>query len=159
MPSQDRRSSRWCCKDRGRSLASFHQDIVPSDVSRFHLRRRASPLLAPTNDAESRHDRALLHHILKDQQSKHLKPHVLNVEQHEGELLGDIERTQHSETALVKLPQIAAPGVHAERHKGISNGMLLKICLVFIRLQEQSQLQLLLCRGFCCAPGATRNRP
>ena len=126
MPSQDRRSSRWCCKARAHSLASFHQDIVPSDVSRFHLRRRASPLLVPEDNAESRHDRALLHHILKDQQSRHRGPNVLNVHHRDGEILRDIERTQQSEAAPFKLPQIAEPGSQAQRHKGISNGMLLK---------------------------------
>ena len=157
MPSQDRLSSRWCCKARAHSLASFHQDIVPSDVSRFHLRRRASPVLAPRDDAESRHDRVLLHHILKDQQSKHRQPHVLNVHQH-GEFLGDIERTQESEAASVELPQIAEPGGQAGRHKGISNGMLLKHHLAFIWLQQWLQLRLLLYRGLCGATGATRNR-
>ena len=140
MPSNDRRSSRWCCKARAHSLASFHQDIVPSDVSRFHLRRKASPLLAPTDDAELRHDRALLHHILKDQQSTHRKPHVLKVHRHDGELLGNIERTQQNEAAAVTLPQIAGPGGQAQRHKGISNGMLLKHQSAFIGCKNVATL-------------------
>ena len=128
MTGQDlKRSSRWCCKARAHALGSFHQDIVPSDVSRFHLRRRANSLLAPNDDAESRHDRALLHHILKDQKCKHRKPHVLNVYQRAGELLSDFESTQQNEAVPVKLPQIAGVRGQAERHSGISNGMLLII--------------------------------
>lgn len=143
MPSNDRRSSRWCCKARAHSLASFHQDIVPSDVSRFHLRRRVSPLLGPPDDAELRHDRALLHHILKDQQTTHRKPYVLNVDHHDEELLGDTQRTHQSEAAAVTLPQISGPGGQAQRHKGISNGMLLKHQLAFIGSQQ-------CCNCKCC---------
>ena len=87
------------------------------------MKRRASPLLAP-DETEPRHDRALLHHILKDQQSKHRKPDVLNINHRNGIPLCGTERMQQSEALPLKLPQIAAPGVQAERHKGISNGML-----------------------------------
>lgn len=125
---QDRRSSRWCCKARAHALANFHQEIIPSDVSRFHLRRRASPLLGP-RETEGRHDRALLHHILKDKQFKHHRPEVLSVH-HTDELnLPGTERTQQSLPAPVQLPQVLVPGVHEERHKGISNGMLLQSAL------------------------------
>ena len=97
-------------------------------------------MLAPT-EAEGRHDRALLHHILKDKQFKHRRPEVLSVHQTDELRMSGTEQTQQSQPALVKLPQIPMPVVQAERHKGISNGMLPQLTLSFavpiLRLQLQ----------------------
>ena len=124
MPGQVRRSSRWCCKGRAHALATFHQDIAPSDITKFHLKRRASPLLVPSDQAGPRHDRALLHHILKDQQHKHHKPDVLDVHQHDDISLHDLGQAHEAEAASSGLPKIPAGRSQAEQHKGISNGML-----------------------------------
>ena len=125
MPGLDRRSSRWCCKARAHALGHFHEDIVPSDVNKFHMKRRASPLLAPSSDARPRHDRAFLHQILKDQNSKSegaegLKAHRKS----HNAALDEFSHVRPVDGQLVKLPHLSLPAERAVKHKGISNGML-----------------------------------
>ncbi|KAL0041640.1 hypothetical protein WJX79_010316 [Trebouxia sp. C0005] len=124
MPGLDRRSSRWCCKTRAHALGSFHDDIVPGDVSKFYLKRRASPLLAPKIDAGPRHDRALLHQILKDQQSKSQRAEVLQAHRKSCNVTAasnNSHPTLPEDIQSVTLPEISAPRVQASKHKGISN--------------------------------------
>ena len=127
MPGLDRRSSRWCCKARAHALGSFHDDIVPGDVNSFYLKRRASPLLAPRIDAGPRHDRALLHQILKDQQSRSQRAEVPQVHQKACNVTAasaNLNPALPENFQSVTLPEISVPRVQASKHKGISNGML-----------------------------------
>ncbi|KAL0042382.1 hypothetical protein WJX77_010805 [Trebouxia sp. C0004] len=124
MPGLDRRSSRRCCKARAHALGSFHDDIVPGDVNNFYLKRRASPLLAPETDAGPRHDRALLHQIFKDQQSRSQRAEVLQVHRKSGNVTAASDNpdpTWPDNFQSVMLPEISAPLVQASKHKGISN--------------------------------------
>ena len=164
MPGLDRRSSRWCCKTRAHALGSFHDDIVPGDVNSFYLKRRASPLLAPKIDAGPRHDRALLHQILKDQQSRSQRAEVLQVRRESCSVTAASENpkpTLPENFQSVTLPEISAPLVQASKHKGISNGML--HCPCTCRLDRVWHTHLLLdvppCRGLCSSARATGNRP
>ena len=128
MPAQERRSSRWCCRARAHALAQFQHDIVPGDVTKFQLRKRASPLLAPNDEAGPRHDRALLHHILKDQQRKHAQPDMLSVDHCADRSAQAETRSYAAEASSVRLPHIIPTEGQAEKHKGLSNGMLHTRC-------------------------------
>ena len=122
MPGLDRRSSRWCCTAHAHALGRFHEEIIPSDVNAFRLKRRASPLLAPSTEGGPRHDRALLHHILKDQQSKQRRVEILSTS-HNAESQAPVQALQQ-DGETVKLPAIPVSVAQADKHKGISNGKL-----------------------------------
>ena len=127
MPGLDRRSTRWCCKARAHALGNFHQDIIPSEASNFHLKRSPSPLLPPSTEGRPRHSGALLQQILKDQQSKQ-RVEVLDVhrcEHHGTTSPHSPRRIGQKDVLTVTLPHISGLEAQAVRHKGISNGRLL----------------------------------
>lgn len=83
--------------------------------------------MAPKIDAGPRHDRALLHQILKDQQSRSQRAEVLQVHRKSGNVTAASDNPHPAlpeNTQSVTLPEIFAPLVPASKHKGISNGML-----------------------------------
>ena len=82
--------------------------------------------MAPKIDAGPRHDRALLHQILKDQQSRSQEAEVLQVHRKSCNVTAASDNPNSAlpeNLQSVTLPEISAPLVQASKHKGISNGM------------------------------------
>ena len=128
MPSFDQKSSRWGCSAT-QPLDTFYHDIVPGDVSNYHLKRKASPLLAPHRALS--HDPALWHKLLHQAQSGSTKrPRADNINPYlrraSLSTTPDVRAKQPTpKEKHVTLPDILVPLHHrAIQKKGISNGTL-----------------------------------
>ena len=128
MPSfdRDRRSSRWGCSAT-QPLDNFYHDISPGDINNFHVKRKASPLLAPQRVRS--HDPALWQHLLhqtaqaETARTKRPRPDNINPYLRRGSLPVSAAVRADKDAAAVKhvtLPEI--PHLPHIKKLGISNG-------------------------------------